>query len=140
MNAIKKLGSLILVLAISLPCFAKKKVELIGRWDLKTKSITFQLPVQTWVQDNNKDLLLEFTADLGTVQVTVTNSAGEVVYNQSIVTKPSVVISLDEEAKNYRWNKSCIWKYIYKLIKYHHEKVKILFDLFSFSFVCLLYK
>ena len=63
MNAIKKLGSLILVLAISLPCFAKKKVELIGRWDLKTKSITFQLPVQTWVQDNNKDLLLEFTAD-----------------------------------------------------------------------------
>ena len=100
MNAIKKLGSLILVLAISLPYFAKKKVELIGRWDLKTKSITFQLPVQTWVQDNNKDLLLEFTADLGTVQVTVTNSAGEVVYNQSIVTKPSVVISLDEEAKN----------------------------------------
>ena len=56
MNAIKKLGSLILVLAISLPYFAKKKVELIGRWDLKTKSITFQLPVQTWVQDNNKDL------------------------------------------------------------------------------------
>ena len=100
MNAIKKLGSLILVLAISLPYFAKKKVELIGRWDLKTKSITFQLPVQTWVQDNNKDLLLEFTADLGTVQVTVTNSAGEVVYNQSIVTKPSVVISMDEEAKN----------------------------------------
>ena len=73
---------MILVLAISLPCFAKKKVELIGRWDLKTKSITFQLPVQTWVQDNNKDLL------------------GEFVYNQSIVTKPSVVISLDEEAKN----------------------------------------
>ena len=30
MNAIKKLGSLILVLAISLPCFAKKKVELNG--------------------------------------------------------------------------------------------------------------
>ncbi len=27
MNAIRKLGSLILVLAISLPCFAKKKVE-----------------------------------------------------------------------------------------------------------------
>lgn len=99
MNAIKKLGSLILVLAISLPCFAKKKVELIGRWDLKTKSITFQLPVQTWVQDNNKDLLLEFTADLGTVQVTVTNLAGEVVYNQSIVTKPSVVISLDKEIR-----------------------------------------
>lgn len=27
MNAIRKLGGLILVLAISLPCFAKKKVE-----------------------------------------------------------------------------------------------------------------
>ena len=134
MNAIKKLGSLILVLAISLPCFAKKKVELIGRWDLKTKSITFQLPVQTWVQDNNKDLLLEFTADLGTVQVTVTNSAGEVVYNQSIVTKLRLLFPWMRKQKwrcsiNYRWNKSCIWKYIYKLIKYHHEKsLKFLFD------------
>ena len=31
--------------------------------------------------------------------MTVTNSMGEVVYNQSIVTKPSVVISLNEEVK-----------------------------------------
>ena len=31
--------------------------------------------------------------------MTVTNSEGEIVYNQSIVTKPSVVISLDEEIR-----------------------------------------
>ncbi len=56
-------------------------------------------PIQAWLEDNNKDLLLEFSTNLGTVEVTVTNSAGEVVYNQSIVTKPSVVISLDEEIR-----------------------------------------
>lgn len=99
MNAIRKLGSLILVLAISLPCFAKKKVEFKGDFNKWVKTSTSELPVRGWVEDNNKDLLLEFSINLGTVQVTVTNSAGEVVYNQSVVTKPSVVISLDKETK-----------------------------------------
>lgn len=97
MNTIKKLGSLIFVLAISFPCFAKKNIEFKGNFDKKVKSITFEYPICGWLEDNNKDLLLEFSTNLGTVQVTVTNSFGEVVYNQSIVTKPSVVISLDEE-------------------------------------------
>lgn len=101
MNAIKKLGSLILVLAISLPCFAKKKVELIGRWDLKTKSITFQLPVQTWVQDNNKDLLLEFSSNLGSIEVIVTNFTGNVIHKQSIDTKATsfTTISLNKDVR-----------------------------------------
>ena len=97
MNAIRKLGSLILVLAISLPCFAKKRVEFKGNFDKKVKFITSECPICGWLEDNNKDLLLEFSTNLGTVQVTVTNSEGEVVYKQSIATKPSVVISLEEE-------------------------------------------
>lgn len=99
MNAIRKLGSLILILAISLPCFAKKKVKFKGNWHLSPKSIIPKLPIQAWLEDNNKDLLLEFSTNLGTVQVIVTNSAGEVVYNQSVVTKPSIGISLNEEVK-----------------------------------------
>ncbi len=99
MNAIRKLGSLILILAISLPCFAKKKVEFKGNFNKQVKTSTSELPIRGWLEGNNKDLLLEFSTNLGTVQMTVTNSMGEVVYNQSIVTKPSVVISLNEEVK-----------------------------------------
>ncbi len=85
MNIIRKWGSLMLILAISLPCFAKKKVEFKGNWHLSPKSIIPKLP--------------KFSTNLGTVQVIVTNSAGEVVYNQSVVTKPSIGISLNEEVK-----------------------------------------
>ncbi len=99
MNTIRKWGSVILILAVSFPCFAKKKIEFKSHWDLSTKSITSESSIRGWVEDNNKDLLLEFSTNLGTVEVTVTNSAGEVVYNQSIVTKPSVIISLDEEIR-----------------------------------------
>ena len=70
-----------------------------GKWEKGPKSITSTLPIRGWLEDNNKDLLLEFSYNLGTVQVTVTNSMGEVVYNQSVVTKPSVGISLNEEVK-----------------------------------------
>ena len=99
MDTIKKLGSLMLILTISLPCFAKKKVEVKGNFNKRVKTSTSELPIRGWLEDNNKDLLLEFSTNLGTVQVTVTNSMGEVVYNQSVVTKPSVGISLDEEIK-----------------------------------------
>lgn len=99
MDTIKKLGSLMLILTISLPCFAKKKVEFKGNFNKRVKTSTSELPIRGWLEDNNKDLLLEFSTNLGTVQVTVTNSMGEVVYNQSVVTKPSVGISLDEEIK-----------------------------------------
>ena len=99
MKTIKKLGNLILILTISLPCFAKKKVEFKGDFRKWIKTSTSEIPIHGWVEDNNKDLLLEFSTNLGTVQVTVTNSEGEIVYNQSIVTKPSVVISLDEEIR-----------------------------------------
>ena len=45
-------------------------------------------------------LLLEFSANLGTVEVTITNSVGEVVYKQSVEAQPSVVISLEEEMRD----------------------------------------
>lgn len=99
MKTIKKLGSLILILAISLPCFAKKEVKFKGNFNKQFKTATSEFPIRGWLEDNNKDLLLEFSTNLGTVEVTVTNSAGEIVYNQSIVTKPSVVISLNEEIR-----------------------------------------
>lgn len=100
MEALRKLGCLIFILALTVPCFAKKKVHLKGQWRNKIKSIIPALPIHAWVEDNDKDLLLEFSANLGTVEVTVTNSAGEVVYKQSVEARPLVVISLKEEVRD----------------------------------------
>lgn len=95
----RKIGCLLLIAVLSFPCFAKKRIPLHGNIRKELKSVVSSFPIQAWLEDNNKDLLLEFSYNLGTVQVTVTNSAGAVVYDQSVVTKPSVVISLDEEIK-----------------------------------------
>ncbi|WP_300761780.1 DUF3244 domain-containing protein [uncultured Parabacteroides sp.] len=100
MEALRKLGCLIFILALTVPCFAKKEVHLKGQWRKKIKSIIPALPIHAWVEDNNKDLLLEFSANLGTVEVTITNSVGEVVYKQSVEAQPSVVISLEEEMRD----------------------------------------
>lgn len=100
MEVLRKLGCLIFILALTVPCFAKKKVQLKGQWQNKIKSIIPALPIHAWVEDNGKDLLLEFSSNLGTVEVTVTNSTGEVVYKQSVEAQPSVVISLEEEMRD----------------------------------------
>ena len=99
MNAFRKIGYVLLIATLSFPCFAKKRIYLKGKWDTAPKSIIPEQPIQAWIEDNNKDLLLEFSANLGTVEVIVTNLAGEVVYKQSVEAQPSVVISLDEEVK-----------------------------------------
>lgn len=99
MKTFRKIGCLLLIAACSFPCFAKKRIALEGKWYTTPKSIIPKQPIQAWVEDNNKDLLLEFSANLGTVEVIVTNSAGEVVYKQSVEAQPSVVISLEEEVK-----------------------------------------
>lgn len=96
MRTFRKIGCLLLIAVLSFPCFAKKRINLEGKWDV-TKSVILKQPIQAWVEDNNKDLLLEFSTNLGTVKVTVTNSAGEVVYKQSVEAQPLVIISLEEE-------------------------------------------
>ena len=49
------------------------------KWSDRFRTIISEQSIQAWVEDNNKDLLLEFSANLGTVEVTITNSVGEVV-------------------------------------------------------------
>lgn len=98
MKTFRKIGCLLLIAVFSFPCFAKKRIHLQGRRSV-TKSVIPKQPIQAWVEDNNKDLLLEFSTNFGTVEVIVTNSEGEVVYEQSIAAQPSVVISLEEEVQ-----------------------------------------
>lgn len=89
---------IVVALLVSLPCFAKKPVLLRGTWGKGLKSIVPNLPIQAWVEDNGKDLLLEFSAKLGTVQVTVSNQKGEIVYRQSVEADAmsSVMVPLDK--------------------------------------------
>ena len=100
MNTFRKIGCLLLIAAFSFPCFAKKRIHLKGKWSDRFRTIISEQSIQAWVEDNNKDLLLEFSANLGTVEVTITNSVGEVVYKQSVEAQPSVVISLEEEMRD----------------------------------------
>lgn len=88
-----------LVLAFTLPCFAKKEVPISGKWNKEIRTIIPQLPIRAWIEDNNKDLLLEFSSNLGILEVTVTNASGKVVYSKSIDTRvsSSTCITLNEE-------------------------------------------
>ena len=100
MKAFRKIGCVLLIATLSFPCFAKKRINLKGTWNTAPKSIIPKQTIQAWVEDNNRDLLLEFSTKLGTVEITVTNSIGEVMYKQSVEAKPSIVISLEEEVRD----------------------------------------
>ena len=100
MNTFRKIGCLLLIAVFSFPCFAKNRIDLKGKWSDRFRTSISEQSIQAWVEDNNKDLLLEFSANLGTVEVTITNSVGEVVYKQSVEAQPSVVISLEEEMRD----------------------------------------
>ena len=76
MNTFRKIGCLLLIAAFSFPCFAKKRIHLKGKWSDRFRTIISEQSIQAWVEDNNKDLLLEFSANLGTVEVTITNCRG----------------------------------------------------------------
>lgn len=96
-----KVLRLALVLFFALPCFANKSIAFKGHWNADVKSINPQFPIQTWIEDNNKNLLLEFSYNIGVVNVIIINSEGKEVCSQSVDTKSmsSAIISLEEEMK-----------------------------------------
>lgn len=93
-----RLLMVVFAMMIALPCFAKKKVVFNGHWQKAERSVFDKLPIEAWVEDDNNELLLEFSKNLGTVQVTVTNSAGQTVYSQTVETgnTPTWIVTLGE--------------------------------------------
>lgn len=89
---------MVFIAALALPCSAKRNILMKGIWPTNQRSIVPNLPIQAWVEDNGKDLLLEFSAKLGTVQVTVSNQKGEIVSRQSVEADAmsSVMVPLDK--------------------------------------------
>ena len=97
----QKIWCILLIALLSLPCFAKKPIILEGFWVNRGKSAIPTLPIQAWVEDDNRTLLLEFSGNLGTILVTITDETGKVVYNEMIRTAQTLptIISLNEEMK-----------------------------------------
>lgn len=74
---------LLLILAcvtIPLSGFARKNIKVRGMRDKEEKSITLSSPVKAWLEDNGKELSLQFYRNLGPVKVIITNSSGKIVY------------------------------------------------------------
>lgn len=88
-------------LLISTCCFAKR-IPIHGDWDCIQKSAEKDLPIEASIEDGSKELVLQFHENLGLVYVTVTNSVGELVYNEAIETKnvSMCIIQLDDTAKD----------------------------------------
>ncbi|MDD4589334.1 MAG: DUF3244 domain-containing protein [Parabacteroides sp.] len=79
---------LIIILSIFtvLSCFAKKKIDIEAKWGSpSTRSISDNPPIQAWIEDNNKDILLNFSSFLGEINIYVTNGNGEIIYSQKII-------------------------------------------------------
>lgn len=87
-------------LLISACCFAKY-IHMDGCWRYKQKSIEKALPIEASIKEGSKELLIQFHGNLGLVYVTVTNSLGEVVYNEAVDTKSASLLSvqLNDTAK-----------------------------------------
>lgn len=75
---------LVACVAIPLSGFARKNIKVRGMRDKKEKSITLTDPVEAWLEDNGKDLSLQFYRNLGSVKVTVTNLSGKTVYEATV--------------------------------------------------------
>ena len=77
---------LVACLSISLSSFAKKCIKLKGRLNPTGKSIILKHPVEAWLDDNNKDLSLQFYRSFGVVNITVKTTSGKIVYEKYIDT------------------------------------------------------
>jgi len=73
-----------LSMIVTLPCSAKKKVEMSGNLTPSTRSISDNPPIQAWIEDDNQSLQLECSANLGVLKVSVTNENGEIICSQEV--------------------------------------------------------
>lgn len=78
----------------------KKKIVFNGTWKRWIKSLVpSQQPIEGWVDEDRKELTLDFLENVGNVEVSITTSSGETLYQQLVNTAEtsSLVILLKEE-------------------------------------------
>lgn len=71
-------------ICLAVPCFARRNIELAGSWKRIEKSYSSEIPIQVWLEDNNKDIVVHFLENLGIVDVSILASNGSIIYNTTI--------------------------------------------------------
>jgi len=96
----KKFLMAIALMLCSWSAFAKD-IHWLGRWGLG-RSIDSTIPIIGNVDETTGTLTLEFTKNLGDVMVTVTDSSGNIVYQESVSTHetPNWTVTLDPSDQN----------------------------------------
>lgn len=79
------LSLLLLGMCLSIQGFARINIVLKGSWNRVEKSINPNIPVQIYVEDGNKDITVQFFENLGSVNITIVTSDGNVVYNTILI-------------------------------------------------------
>ena len=87
---------------MAVPAFGKRKVPLHGEWITLKKSIDPDIPIEGSLEETTGELTLAFTEDLGDVIVTVTDTSGKIVYQETVSTgnTPNWTVILDESVQN----------------------------------------
>lgn len=88
-------------ICLAVPCFARRNIELAGSWKRIEKSCSSEIPIQIWLEDNNKDIMVHFLENLGIVDISILASNGSIIYNTTIeATRMSLYsVILDAELK-----------------------------------------
>lgn len=76
-----RLSLFVLGICLSIPGFARINIVLKGSWNRVEKSIDSNIPFQIWLEDNNKDLTVHFSENVGLVEVCIITSDKIVVHN-----------------------------------------------------------
>ena len=86
---------------IAVPAFGKKKVLLRESWEKKHKDNMLFIPIESSIEETTGELTLAFTEDLGDVVITVTDTSGKTVYQETVVTgnTPNWTVILDQSVQ-----------------------------------------
>lgn len=106
MKELKVVFILVLCVFLSVPCFARRNIELAGAWKRVEKSYSAEVPILLYLEDNNKEISIQFLENIGCVEVCVTTSSGAIIYNMAIDSSKvsTQLVALDEFSKcsNYK--------------------------------------
>lgn len=100
MKFAKRITIVLLACLFTWPCFARRiKLE---KCIKRIRSVS-EIPITVDIYENTQSLQFMFSQRLGTIQVSVTNETGAVVYTGVIETSPTrgFMISLADEAPGY---------------------------------------
>ena len=85
-----------IALLIAFPAFGRS-LQWRGDWKKPSKPRSIEIPIIGNIEEATETLTLDFQSDLGDVIVSITDTSGNIIYQESVQTDvtPSVTISLD---------------------------------------------